>query len=117
MASPAAAPLVQFANAAPMPATLNDPKASHYQLACLLWRVRCDKGLILHLCGERGMESIADFAFFALENHEAKLADGVARAGLIDSPLQITRLRSAWQLARAGLSKAMESLSQAQPPS
>ena len=110
----AAASLVQFANSAPMPASLNDPKASHYQLACLLWRVKCDEGLILHLCGERGMESISDFAiFYILESREAKLAEELARAGPMDNPLQIARLRSAWQLARAELSKAMGNLAQA----
>ena len=118
MASPAAASLVAFENSAPLPATLNDPKTSHYRPACLLWRDHCDESLILHLCGEREMESIADFAnFYTLETHEPKLAEEVARAGLMDNPLQISRLRSAWQLARAELPNAMESLSQAQSSS
>ena len=93
------------------------PESGPLPVACLLWRVKCDEGLILHLLAQRGIESIADFAIFdTLDSHEAKIAEEVSRAGLMDNPLQVSRLRSAWQLARAELSKAMESLSNAQSP-
>ena len=117
MASPAAsssaaANLVAFCNPAPPPATLNDANASHYAVACLLWRVKCSESLILRLCGERGLESIADFAnFYTLDAHEKQFADEVTRAGLMEDQLQTSMLRSAWQLARAEHSKAMESMS------
>ena len=115
MAAPSAASLLTFASSAPLPQSLNDPKASHYQLACFLRRAKCDEGLTLHLCGERGMESIADFAIcYILDNHAATLAEEVHKAGLTCSPLQVSRLRSAWQLARAELPKAMGARSQAQ---
>ena len=115
---PAAASLGQVANSAPLPQSLQDPKASRYQLACLLWRVKCDEGLILHLRGERCMEGIAACAnFYILDIHEAKLAEEVDRASLMGNSLQVSRLRPTWQLARAELYKAMESLSQAQSSS
>ena len=53
------------------------------------------------------MESIADFAnFYTLENDEVKLAEEAGKAGFMHIPLQTSRLRTAWQLARAELARS-----------
>ena len=114
----AALPLVAFVNPAPLPEGLNRPNESHYQLSCLLHRAKVDETIILHLVAKVGLESISDFAnFWSVEEAEAKIPAMVDDAGMMGQPVQVARLRSAWQLARAELSKAMESLSTAQSPS